>query len=79
MMYAEEERTQGQGSNPNDASGGTVFGIDFLQLSTALSEVGNNWERVPLRSAEGRDGWEDALVGCLKDASPRLILPLDSL
>jgi bromodomain adjacent to zinc finger domain protein 1A len=44
-----------------------VFGVPFQHLSNALSDVGNNWERVPLRSNEGREGWEDALVGCLKD------------
>jgi len=32
-----------------------------------MLEVGNNWERVPLRAAEGREGWEEALVGCLTD------------
>lgn len=34
-----------------------------------MSEVGNNWERVPLRAAEGREGWEEALVGCLTDVN----------
>jgi hypothetical protein len=32
-----------------------------------VAEVGNNWERVALRHSDGRDGWEDALFGCLKD------------
>ncbi|KJA26175.1 hypothetical protein HYPSUDRAFT_133617 [Hypholoma sublateritium FD-334 SS-4] len=45
----------------------SFFGISTDQLVTAMADVGNNWERVPLRHAEGREGWEDALVGCLKD------------
>lgn len=44
-----------------------VFGVTVEQLMGALADVGNNWERVPLRHGEGREGWEDALVGCLKD------------
>jgi len=47
----------------------TVLGVSIETLTTAMAEVGNNWERVPLRHAECREGWEDALVGCLKDAS----------
>lgn len=39
------------------------------ELLNALADVGNNWERVPLKHAEGRTGWEEALVGCLKDVS----------
>lgn len=44
-----------------------VFGVTIDDLTSAMADVGNNWERVPLRHAEGREGWEDALVGCLKD------------
>ncbi|KAF8740556.1 hypothetical protein AX14_008167 [Amanita brunnescens Koide BX004] len=44
-----------------------VLGISIDELTTAMAEVGNNWERVPLRHTEGREGWEEALVGCLKD------------
>lgn len=44
-----------------------VFGVTIDQLSAAMADVGNNWERVPLRFAEGRVGWEDAMVGSLKD------------
>ncbi|KXN89866.1 Imitation switch two complex protein 1 [Leucoagaricus sp. SymC.cos] len=44
-----------------------VFGVTIEDLTSAMAEVGNNWERVPLRHVEGREGWEDALVGCLKD------------
>ncbi|KAF9270391.1 chromatin remodeling complex protein [Marasmius fiardii PR-910] len=44
-----------------------VFGITLDQLTTAMADIGNNWERVPLRHSEGREGWEEALIGCLKD------------
>lgn len=33
----------------------------------AMADIGNNWERVPLKHSDGRIGWEEALVGCLKD------------
>lgn len=46
-----------------------ILGVSIEQLTAAMSEHGNNWERVPLRHAEGREGWEYALVGCLKDVS----------
>lgn len=46
-----------------------AFGIYPDGLADAMFEVGNNWERVPLRAAEGREGWEEALVGCLTDVS----------
>ncbi|KAG6850825.1 hypothetical protein H0H93_008128 [Arthromyces matolae] len=44
-----------------------LLGISFDDLTAAMADVGNNWERVPLRHTEGREGWEDALVGLLKD------------
>jgi hypothetical protein len=44
-----------------------ILGVSIDDLSGAMADVGNNWERVPLRHNEGREGWEDALVGCLKD------------
>ncbi|KAJ6519530.1 chromatin remodeling complex protein [Mycena sanguinolenta] len=44
-----------------------VLGVSIDELTAAMAEVGNNWERVALRHSEGRDGWEDALFGCLKD------------
>ncbi|KAH9486764.1 Imitation switch two complex protein 1 [Psilocybe cubensis] len=44
-----------------------VLGLTIDELVAAMADVGNNWERVPLRYAEVRDGWEEALVGCLKD------------
>lgn len=46
-----------------------VFSIPPDVLTDAMFEVGNNWERVPLRATEGREGWEEALVGCLTDVS----------
>lgn len=50
-----------------DDSEDIFLGIPFEELTAAMADVGNNWERVPLRHTEGREGWEDALVGCLKD------------
>ncbi|KAH9944458.1 chromatin remodeling complex protein [Epithele typhae] len=44
-----------------------VFGITIDDLTTAMADVGNNWERAPLRHSEGREGWEESLIGCLKD------------
>ncbi|KAI8995548.1 chromatin remodeling complex protein [Trametes punicea] len=44
-----------------------VSGVTIEQLTAAMADVGNNWERAPLRHSEGRDGWEESLVGCLKD------------
>ena len=46
-----------------------VLGITLQDLIDAVSDVGNNWERAPLRHGEGRDGWEESLIGCLKDVS----------
>ena len=53
------------------------LGISIEQLTTAMADFGNNWERVPLRHNEGREGWEDALVGCLKDVCPDFLWPLN--
>ncbi|KAH9835634.1 chromatin remodeling complex protein [Rhodofomes roseus] len=53
-----------------DEAGGNddlLLGVSIDQLTTAMADVGNNWERAPLRHSEGRDGWEESLVGCLKD------------
>lgn len=44
-----------------------ILGITIDQLAAAMADVGNSWERVPLRAQDARTGWEDALVGCLKD------------
>lgn len=51
------------------------LGVSIEQLTTAMADYGNNWERVPLRHNEGREGWEDALVGCLKDHATVQKLP----
>lgn len=49
------------------------FGVSIDDLSVAMADVGNNWERVPLRHTEGREGWEEALLGCLKDVCSFLL------
>lgn len=46
-----------------------ILGVKTDELVAAMADYGNNWERVALRHSEGREGWEDALVGCLKDVS----------
>ena len=46
-----------------------LFGVSVDTLTSAMADLGNNWERAPLRHAEGRDGWEESLIGCLKDVS----------
>ncbi|KAH9064169.1 chromatin remodeling complex protein [Lactarius vividus] len=43
------------------------LGVSVKELTTAMADVGNNWERTPLRHGEGREGWEESLVGCIKD------------
>ena len=43
------------------------LGVTVKELTTAMADVGNNWERTPLRHGEGREGWEESLVGCIKD------------
>ena len=63
LLKAKEERDN---DNLDDEA---PYGVDVPTLVAALADCGNNWERVPLRFSEGRDGWEDAVVGCLKDVS----------
>lgn len=43
-------------------------------LTDALAEIGNNWERQPLRADEGRYGWEEAMIGCIKDVGHHALL-----
>ena len=43
-------------------------------VASSMREVGTNWERVPLRAAEGREMWAEAVVGCLTDV--RFVPPL---
>ena len=45
----------------------TVLGLSLEKLDESLTDIGNNWERAPLRPGETRDGWEESLIGCLKD------------
>ena len=56
-----------------------IWGVSIDDLIGAMADVGNNWERVPLRHTEGRDGWEDALVGCLKDVGTFITLSLKNM
>jgi bromodomain adjacent to zinc finger domain protein 1A len=42
-------------------------GVTLYDVIEAAGDIGNNWERVALRHTEGREGWQDALLGCLKD------------
>ncbi|KAK7463755.1 hypothetical protein VKT23_005692 [Stygiomarasmius scandens] len=51
----------------DDQEDAPLLGVTIEDLTAAMADVGNNWERVPLRASEGREGWEDTLVGCLKD------------
>jgi len=44
-------------------------GLMTQTLVERIGEFGNNWERQPLRVEEGRAGWEEALIGCIKDVS----------
>ena len=56
--------------NLKDEQGDDEFlGVTMDQLTDAMVDVGSNWERAPLRHAEGREGWEESMVGCLKDVS----------
>lgn len=43
--------------------------VSIDKLLEAVVDVGNNWERVPLKHGEDRQGWEEALIGCLKDVA----------
>ncbi|KAG2125775.1 chromatin remodeling complex protein [Suillus bovinus] len=44
-----------------------VLGVSIDELAGAMADIGNNWEWIPLWHNEMRDGWEEALLGCLKD------------
>lgn len=69
MRLREHPQTQA-GSEAWDGEGDREVTID--QLLKALSDVGNGWERRALKEKDGRKGWEEALVGCIKDVSPPL-------
>ena len=45
--------------------------VSIDQLLEVLRERGNNWERAPLRSTARREGWQEAVIGLLKDVSSR--------
>lgn len=47
----------------------TYMGLPLYKLHESLTDIGNNWERAPLRPHETREGWEESLLGCLKDVS----------
>ena len=51
----------------SEEDGEEDLGVTVKELTTAMADVGNNWERTPLRNNEGREGWEESLVGCIKD------------
>lgn len=69
-LLKEKELLEESGHQP-----APVLGIQVDELTAAMADVGNNWERVPLRHTEGREGWEDALVGCLKDVRCQHSIP----
>jgi bromodomain adjacent to zinc finger domain protein 1A len=68
-MLQYQDKTYNEDDDSSHDDGDQIFGVSVEQLSAAMADVGNNWERAPLRASEGRDGWEDSLVGCLKDVS----------
>jgi len=50
----------------------SVNGPPTEELLNALAARGGNWERAPLRNTPDREGWQDAIIGLLKDhATPR--------
>ncbi|KAF8523145.1 chromatin remodeling complex protein [Hysterangium stoloniferum] len=50
-------------------------GVTTAELTDALADIGNNWERQPLRVDEGRSGWEEAMIGCIKDQATVYTFP----
>ena len=50
--------------------------LSIDELIAGMSDVGNNWERQPLKASENRAGWEESLVGCLKEVCRTLIFGL---
>ena len=53
--------------NASEEEDGDDLGVTVKELTTAMADVGNNWERTPLRHSDAREGWEESLVGCIKD------------
>lgn len=48
--------------------------LPIEELLTALSARGGNWERSPLRNTPNRDGWQDAVIGLIKDVRSKVLL-----
>ncbi|KAF7319950.1 hypothetical protein MKEN_00778800 [Mycena kentingensis (nom. inval.)] len=45
----------------------SLYGIPLDSLTGYIGEFGVSWERTHLKFNDGREGWEDAVFGCLKD------------
>lgn len=41
--------------------------VSLVDLLALLATRGSNWERAPLRNTPTREGWQDAIIGLLKD------------
>lgn len=65
LLHQKNNQKVSVDSDDDDSNDGLDVSVD--DLAAAMADIGNSWERVPLRHAEGREGWQDALVGCLKD------------
>jgi bromodomain adjacent to zinc finger domain protein 1A len=63
-LMALQEALEEQGQEESEE-----YGVSTSDLLAAMADVGNNWERAPLRHNEDRAGWEESLVGCLKDVN----------
>lgn len=65
LLHQKDNQKVPVDSDDEDSNDGLDASAD--DLAAAMADIGNSWERVPLRHVEGREGWQDALVGCLKD------------
>ncbi|KAL4267617.1 Chromatin remodeling complex protein [Pleurotus pulmonarius] len=45
----------------------SMHGVDRHTLVSTMYSLSGNWERQPLRSSEGRLGWENCMLSCLVD------------
>jgi hypothetical protein len=50
-------------------------GVSIDELLETLSGIGNNWVKMSLKEKDGRKGWEEAIVGCIKDYATTPSLP----
>jgi len=41
--------------------------VPVQDLLTRMEPFGQMWDKTPPKTSDGRVGWEDALIGCLKD------------